>query len=394
MKIALLMTTSLDRPAGVRYGNIARELVTLGHQVSIVALHPDFKHCKERRFEWHGVDVRYVGQMHARKSGNQPTRFGPLALVQVITRSTLAMTVAAARLDVDCYHLGKPQPINGVAGLVASRVCRRPLFVDCDDYEAGSNRFSAAWQRKVFAWWEDYLPAHSDGVTTNTHFLTERAQHLGAKHVVRVPNGVRLDQFTPLPVAKRTGLRRALGLHDDFVVGYIGSLSLNNHPVDLLLHAFAEINDFRAKLLLVGGGEDAARLRDLAAQLGIIEQVRFTGHVSPTAVPGFTGLCDVTVDPVYDDAVARARSPLKLMESLALGIPVVTGDVGDRRELLADGQAGFLVKPGSAAALAAGLQHLLREEPLRQAMSEAARNLARQYDWRTLTKAWVHIYET
>ncbi len=70
---------------------------------------------------------------------------------------------------------------------------------------------------------------------------------------------------------------------------------------------------------------------------------------------------EVSVEPVYDDLAARARSPLKILESLAVGTPVVAGDVGDRREMLYDGQAGLLVKPGDSDALATGILALLQD---------------------------------
>lgn len=393
MKIAFLIPTGLERPAGVRYSQIARGLVTLGHDVTILALHPDFARCSQRRFRWQGVNVWYVGQMHARKVGDHPSRFGPLALLRVVMRSTAAMAAAALRLHVDGFHLGKPQPINGLAGLIASRARGLPLYVDCDDYEAGSNRFGYGWQRQIFAWWEDRLPALAQGVTVNTHFLGERVQGLGARQVVYVPNGIDRARFQPLPPFQRAALRRGIGVGERPLVGYIGSLSLNNHPVDLLLHAFARLlNHVEAHLLIVGGGEDSAALRELSQQLGIADYVRFAGHVSLAAVPGFMSLCDVTVDPVNDDDVARARCPLKLIESLALGVPMVTGDVGDRRELLAEGAAGLLVEPGSADALADGLAELLTHPQQLKAKSRTAVSHAAHYDWQVLARQWARVY--
>lgn len=394
MKIGMLITTGFERPAGVRYSNIACGLVPLGHDVTMLALHPDFRNCRQRRTERDGVVMQYVGQMHARKTGTQHGRFGPLALLRVVIQSATTMAAVAASLDVDCYHLGKPQPINGLAGLLASRARSRPLYIDCDDYEAGSNRFGFGWQRRVFAWWEDHLPARSAGVTANTHFLAARATQYGAPRTVRVPNGIDRARFTALPASQRQALRRSLGCDQGVLIGYIGSLSLNNHPVDLLLRSFAllrpELPD--ARLLIVGGGEDAHSLRTLAAELGITEQVCFTGHVPLAAVAGFTSICDITVDPVHDDDVARARCPLKLIESLALGIPMVTGDVGDRRLLLDYGRAGELVAPGSVAALTEGLLRLSRDRMQRDALGQAAQALAAQYDWQVLAQQWQTIY--
>lgn len=395
MRIGFLLPTGIERPAGARYFALARALTRSGYSVVILALHPNFAACTNRSFVQDGVQVRYVGQMHVLKDGGRVRRFSPLQLLLVLIRSTLALTVAALILRVDAYHLGKPQPINGVAGIIASRLRRRPLFVDCDDYEALSNRLGKAWQQRVFAWWEDRLPALAVGVTANTTFLAQRAQAHGARRVVLVPNGVDPQQFVPLPPAQRLALRRALRIPDQIaVVGYIGTLSLNNHPVDLLLRSFGELRrSTDAVLLIVGGGEDLDLLRAQAQQLGIADDVRFVGHVPRSAVATWTSLCAVTVDPVHDDPVARARCPLKLVESLALGIPTVTGDVGDRRALLADGAAGVLVQPGSARALADGVRSVLADPALRQRLAQGATTHAAAYRWHVLAQQWRRVYE-
>ena len=396
MKIVFLLTVGLERPSGLRYAGLARGLVQHGHEVTILALHPDFAHAPSRRFRDGGVDVGYVGQMHARKVGSRPSRFGPLELLQVVLRSTTALASAAAATGADVMHLGKPQPINGLAALLAGRVRPRPLFLDCDDYEAGSNRFSADWQRTVFAWWEDRLPLRARGVTVNTLFLRERVAGLGVPHerIVHVPNGVDLAAFRPPPRTEVEALRTALGLENRRVIAYAGTLSLQNHPVDLLLDAVPSVirREPRVVLLLIGGGEDLSLLRERIKQMGLGERVHCTGHVPRSAMRALLSLAELTIDPVADDAVARARSPLKIFESMALGIPVVTGDVGDRRMLLGDGAAGVLIRPGDSAALADGIADLLAEPAGLMARSCGARQHVQEYDWSRLAERFESIY--
>jgi glycosyltransferase involved in cell wall biosynthesis len=89
---------------------------------------------------------------------------------------------------------------------------------------------------------------------------------------------------------------------------------------------------------------------------------------------------------------ARARSPLKVFESFAVGTPVVTGDVGDRRNILGDGEAGMLVNPGDAHALAKGIVTVLRDRDRAQAMGEAALRLRERYYWDVLVQDFVEVY--
>ena len=395
MRITLLITMSVERPSGRRYFELARELARRGHTLRILALHPDLAACRRRRFVGDGVEVWYVGQMHARKSESVPTRFSPLRLLQVLIGATLGMIWAILRSPADVYHLGKPQPVNGLAALLGVMLLRRRRFyVDCDDDEVGSNRFSAGWQRAVFAFWQWLLPRLAAGVTVNTRFLAERLSAAGIARVAYVPNGVDVERFERPASPTLAALRAALGLDRRRVIAYAGTLALQNHPVDLLIDAFAQLAAGTPDLvlLLIGGGEDLPLLRQRVAALGLRERVFFTGQVSQPSVRGYLALAELSVDPVRDDDVARARSPLKIFESMALGVPVVTGDVGDRAALLDGGHAGVLVPPGDSAALARAISAVLADEARRAALAEAGRQQARRYTWRALAAAWERLY--
>lgn len=393
MRIVFLITMGIERPGGVRYFHIARELVRLGFSVRILALHPDLQNCTRRRYVQDGVEIWYVGQMHARKTGTIPVRFNALQLLRVLIGSTLGMIWGILCSPADLYHLGKPQPVNGLAALLGLTLRGRRFYVDCDDDEVRSNRLSAEWQRKVFAFWQWLLPRLAAGVTVNTRFMAERLRRGGIEMLVYVPNGADLDRLRrPRPVIS-AALRQALGLTNRRVIAYAGTLALHNHPVDLLLDAFAQLAATfpDLALLLIGGGEDLPELRRRACDMGLIDRVYFTGQLPHESVHSLLALADLSVDPVHDDDVARSRSPLKIFESMAVGVPIVTGDVGDRRSLLADG-AGVVTTPGDANALAATIRALLEDPERLRTAAQAAEVAARRYDWREIARRWMKVY--
>jgi glycosyltransferase involved in cell wall biosynthesis len=198
------------------------------------------------------------------------------------------------------------------------------------------------------------------------------------------------------PATTLTALRKALGLdNQQSIIAYTGTLALQNHPVDLLLDAFTHIGSAlpATVLLVIGGGEDLPLLRQRAHDVGLGSRTLFTGHLPLQCVPVYLALADVSVDPVHDNTVARARAPLKLFESLALGVPVVTGDVGDRAAFLDGGRAGVLVKPGNVDALAEALQSLLMDKVRLAALACAGQQHVQQYAWRSLARQWETIYE-
>jgi glycosyltransferase involved in cell wall biosynthesis len=395
VRIAFLCTSGLDNasPRG-RWLPIAREMAKRGHEMHLLLLHPTFDRIgsNERGFALEGVHIAYVGQMHVYGLPGQRRFFDSAELATISLHSAAALARQAIRLKPDILHICKPQPINGLSGWLASRALNRPFYIDCDDYEAEANRVDSEIQRSVIRWWEEHLPRHAAGVTVNTRFLLERCRSLGVteSHIACVPNGANAVKDTcwgdlPAPLQALSGQP---------VVIYVGTLSTVAHSVDLLLDAFALVLQqmSSARLLMVGDGDDREVLRSQVQRLGIASAVHWVGRVLPEDTPRYFALATCSVDPVRDTPAARGRSPLKIAESLVAGVPVVTGNVGDRREMLADGQAGVLVKAGDASALAEGLMRALCDEALAVKMRRCAREHSQNYAWSRLAERWMSIY--
>ncbi|NLE43617.1 MAG: glycosyltransferase family 4 protein [Chloroflexi bacterium] len=395
-RITLVLTQSLDCPSGVgRYWPLARGLVRCGYHVTVVALHPAFYELAQRATVREGVTVCYVGQMHVRKQGARKTYFSPAGLLWVAAVATLRLTWAALNTPSDLYHLGKAQPMNGIVACVLRLVGRRVLL-DCDDAEAASNRFGAKWQEQIVGWFEDRMPRWVSGVTVNTRFLQQRVEAVvrGSRPVWLIPNAADANRLQVPETEVVSELRDRLGLADRYVVAYIGSLELANHPLDLLLESFAIAVQRapRSVLLLVGGGSDLDLLQRRVMEMGIQESVCFVGRVDPNEVAVYYALADVTVDPVLDDDTARARSPLKLYESLMIGTPVVTGDVGDRRYVVGDEDV-MLVPAGDAQAFAERLVRLSEDDATYRRLREWAGKHHAQFRWESRLDQFVDVYE-
>jgi glycosyltransferase involved in cell wall biosynthesis len=397
VRILFLLTQDLESPTGLgRYLPLAQGLKRLGHQVSIAALHGNFNSLQEKRFDLEGVDIHYVGQMHVLKQGSQKQYYPAHQLLSISLSATWSLSQAALNMPADIVHIGKPHPMNSLAGILCKYLKGKTLFLDCDDFEAASNRFGSAWQRWGVTWFENNMPRHVRHITTHTTYVRDRmrARGIPAERISFLPNGVDPRRFPAPDPGELDALRTRLGLVGKKVVAFIGSLSLPSHPVDLLLEAFGILHQRlpEAVLLLVGGGEDYQSLETQARELDLEQAVRFCGRISPDQVSLYYHLADVSVDPVHDNDAARGRSPLKMFESWVCGVPFVTADVGDRGMLLGDPPAGILARPGDPNALAQAILVVLEHTELSQTLRQCGLERVPEYYWDHLAEKLDGIY--
>jgi glycosyltransferase involved in cell wall biosynthesis len=399
MKIVFLCTSGMDDPLPRgRCLPIARQLVQYGHDVSVLLLHHSYDQLPDAQ-RYHmdsGVLVHYVGQMHVYGLPGERRYFRPLKFLQVAIQSTVSLAAHAMRLKPDYIHVEKPQPMNGLAGVLA-RLRSGRLYIDYDDYEAEINRYDGQWQKKIVQLWEDKLPPMARAVSTNTRFIYQRCvEELGIheKRLVYIPNGLSSEQYHRPPAAQVEMLRSSLGLQGHPTAIYLGYMGTHAHAVDLLIDAFRLLlQDMpEARLLMVGDGDERQVLQAQAQQAGIGDAVVWAGRVLPSATRNYLALAQCSVDPVYDIPVMHSRSPLKIVESMGIGVPVVTSDVGDRREMLADGEAGVLVAPGDAAALADGMHQMLADTTRQARLSQVTVAQAESFRWEYLVQRWMGLY--
>lgn len=188
-----------------------------------------------------------------------------------------------------------------------------------------------------------------------------------------IPNGADLTAF------RSAAATRVEGLSSGPVVGFAGSMKAW-HGVGQLLEAFAlarrRLPD--VSLLLVGGGPEQEELRRRAAAADLAGSVVFTGPVAHHQVPGLIKRMTLAVAP-YLPQPNFYFQPLKVVEYLAAGVPVVYSDQGDISELA--GPAGVGYQAGSVHELAARIVELLEDPGRLATLAACAANMASGSGW-------------
>jgi glycosyltransferase involved in cell wall biosynthesis len=210
------------------------------------------------------------------------------------------------------------------------------------------------------------------------------AQHVAgvrgnAAHVHVLPNGADLSRYRA--GGDGAALRARLGIGAAPVIGFIGSFK-PWHGVDFLFDVFAALARGRpdARLIAVGDGPDLAALRARAELPDCAGRIILPGRVPHDDIADWLAVMDVTVAP-YHDQQDFYFSPLKIVESLAAGRPVVAPGIGQIASLIAPEVTGILYPPGDAAACEAALHTLIDQPARRLRMGEAARRAAAVWDW-------------
>jgi PEP-CTERM/exosortase A-associated glycosyltransferase len=273
---------------------------------------------------------------------------------------------------------------------------------------------------EVRAFWEDAAVDH--GTTTEgspryrltrrleTHAL-KRADHvfticeglrsdivargIASAKVTVIPNAVDIEGFE-LGGQADPALKAKLGLDGATVLGFIGSFYAYE-GLDLLLAAMPALLQQRPDLrvLLVGGGPQDAALKAQAAALGIADKVVFTGRVPHAEVNRYYDLVDLLAYPRHSMRLTELVTPLKPLEAMAQGRLFVASDVGGHKELVRDGETGFLFKAGSAEALAgAVLQTLARQADWPRMRLQARQFVETERNWRNSVARYPAAYRS
>jgi glycosyltransferase involved in cell wall biosynthesis len=187
-----------------------------------------------------------------------------------------------------------------------------------------------------------------------------------------IPNGVDVAPF-------RTATPASLGVPPgSVVVGFVGSMK-RWHGVADLIEAVRRLGSSRpVHLVIAGSGPESDEIGQQVRSSGIEDRVHLLGQLAHRDVPSVLRAFDIGAAP-YTQASDFYFSPLKVLEYLAAGLPVVCPDMGDLPRLAGD--AGVYYTPGSVDSLTEGLRTLIERPSFRRSAASAAGRLAERWSW-------------
>lgn len=189
--------------------------------------------------------------------------------------------------------------------------------------------------------------------------------------IIQHYNGLDLDRLRVRPGRTREEALAAFGLPQEPSRRYVSIVAnlrnpVKNHPMFLRAAARVRAAVPDAGFVIAGEGELMKELRDLAAQLGIQDDVSFIGR------------CDSVADLLFASDIGVLSSKAEgfanaILEYMAAGLPVVATDVGGAREAIAEGETGYLVASGDHERMADRIIELLNEPKRARVIGERGR---------------------
>ncbi len=204
-----------------------------------------------------------------------------------------------------------------------------------------------------------------------------------------VPCGVNMELFQPLD---KEMAKKELGFGDDKIILFVGRIEPLK-GIEKLLKAIPHLQNRQgARLVIIGGGEqsqeETERLKRLSRDFHIEDSVTFLGAVNHERLPYFYSAADACVIPSYYESFG-----LVALESLACGTPVVTNNVGDFKNIISQGETGYVVADNEPLHLAEKIDLLLSRPGSDKNSALSIRASVSRFSWENIAKTIVREFQ-
>ncbi len=335
-----------------------------GHEVFFVQLEGNTRQ----------VDARLVPENVNQviwKGGREPFRWGNLL------KLVLDFKRLVKEIQPDLIHAGPIQTCAFIAILSGFR----PIL----SMSWGFDLMDDVHKNK---WWEGvtrYTLKRSTFFTSDANVTRDMAVNYGMnpEKTIIFPWGVDLEHFKPSTFKLSNLQTFTLFCNRSWETRY---------GVDVLARAFVQVaqQNENVDLILLGGGSQGGKLRQILQSGDVLDRVSFGGQISQTDLPRWYHMADLYVSPSHVDG-----SSVSLMEALACGLPCLVSDIPANKEWVVDDENGWLFRDGDANHLA---EKILAAISQREKLPEIGRSSRRaaemRADWKKNAEALMNVYRS
>ena len=292
----------------------------------------------------------------------------------------------------DIVHAGPIQTCAFIAVLSGFH----PILAKSWGYDLVKDAESSWWMKRVTS----YTLRRSAFFTSDANVTKEKAISFGMNpnNIVVFPWGVNIERFHPVkeekPKKKVTSSKKKLSVNSKQskeITLFCSRTWEAIYGVDVLAKAFVKVASLNpdVNLILLGGGSQGARIRQILMNGGVMDRVHFGGQVGQRDLPRWYHMADIYISPSHVDG-----SSVSLLEALACGMPCLVSDIAGNKEWVEDGVNGWTFRDGNVDDLAEKILFAIKSRRSWGRIGKAARKVAEERaDWKKNFGKLLEAYE-
>ncbi len=225
----------------------------------------------------------------------------------------------------------------------------------------------------------------SDAITAVSNNLrdeTFKTFHI-EKEIEVIYNFVDVQRFTRKPI---DAFRKVIAPNGEKILMHASNFRKIKRVQDVV-KIFAEVRkEIPAKLLFVGDGPERSTAEDLARELGVCDEIRFVGKQEQ--MEDILAIADLFLLTSEYESFGLAA-----LEAMAAGVPVISTNAGGLKEIITDGETGYMADVGDVAAMSQNALMILKDDKILKGFKERAAQYAKQYDIGNIIPLYEKLYE-
>ena len=249
-----------------------------------------------------------------------------------------------------------------------------PLLLTLQEGDSMSRIYS----KMIFCWRRfKRLFRFADRIQVISNYLGDWARSMGAKCPVDiVPNGVDIEKFR----------NQKINIKNGKTIITVSRLEKKNGIEDLIRAFIYLPEDY--KLVVIGIGSLEAKLKRIAARLGLVDRVRFLGNIEHGDIPFYLWTSDVFCRPSLSEGLGNA-----FLEAMAAGLPVVATSVGGIPDFLKDRETGLFCRVNNSKDIAEKIKIIFEDNILRDNLIKNAKKIVEEkYNWTIISQEMSKIF--
>jgi glycosyltransferase involved in cell wall biosynthesis len=310
-----------------------------------------------------------------------------------LPRLVLDFRRVVKRLKPDIVHAGPIQTCAFIAALSGFR----PILAMSWGYDLVMDADKSAWMK----WVTRYTLKRSAFFTSDANVSRDKAVSFGMspEKTVVFPWGTDIEHFVPrnaegrMRNAEKAGSKKKLSVsskQSKEITFFCSRTWEAIYGVDVLAKAFVKVASVNpdVNLILLGGGSQGPRIRQILMNGGVMDRVHFGGQVGQRDLPRWYHMADIYISPSHVDG-----SSVSLMEALASGLPCLVSDIAGNKEWIEDGVNGWTFRDGDVDDLAEKILNAIKGRREFKRIGELARKTAEERaDWKKNFGKLLEVY--